>query len=252
MFLDHTPTIQLSSGDVWQEQVPASMDRSFAKVAHPIEPPGVPSGTSDSMPKSGISVLSYNCDGSLIATKDDSTPFTIWIWDVEILTPRAVLIFHAPVKMLSWHPKRPGLLLVHCSQDTPIIYVWDSVGNEPAIFPISVSKGLGRVDFTWLESPPDCKPAILLGSQSAYALVWPFGREQILRFEHPDSPEKDESEDSLYDILTGRTPIPPLDGRSASPDEPTLDDDSGALEDTFRGKRAPAATSTAMSDESFF
>lgn len=66
--------------------------------------------------------------------------------------------------------------------------------------------------------------------------MWPDGKDQILRFEHED---EEEEEDSLYDILTGRTPVPRIreDLNMHMDDE---DDGEQMLDDTFREKRGRA------------
>jgi hypothetical protein len=66
-----------------------------------------------------------------------------------------------------------------------------------------------------------------------------------LRFERED--EEGESDDSLYDILTGRTPVPRL--REDIDMEEEIEDDEGhtgeGLDDTFREKRRGNGTSSA-------
>lgn len=75
-------------------------------------------------------------------------------------------------------------------------------------------------------------------------LVWPEGKDQILRFEHDDV---EESDDSLYDILTGRTPVPRLRDADMEVDDEGNDDSVEALDDTFREKRGRGNTDTTRS-----
>lgn len=73
--------------------------------------------------------------------------------------------------------------------------------------------------------------------------MWPEGKDKILRFERDDEDEQEESDDSLFDILTGRTPIPEFNGNSREEngmEEDGFGDSVGTvqgLDDTFRGKR---------------
>jgi hypothetical protein len=83
--------------------------------------------------------------------------------------------------------------------------------------------------------------------------VWPEGKDKILRFERDDEDEQGDSDDSLFDILTGRTPIPELsvsrieaeadedmEGEQVEEDGLGYGDSVGTvqgLDDTFRGKR---------------
>ncbi|OCK74239.1 WD40 repeat-like protein [Lepidopterella palustris CBS 459.81] len=245
VFLDHTPSVQLTNGSVWQEAVSASSARSYAITAQPISPPVAVSSPSDSSPKVGISIAAFNADGTLVATRDDSTPTTVWLWDLTHMASRTVIIQHAPVKHLLWHPTIPDLLLIQCAHDDPVLYLWSSTANAPEIITVSLQKGLGntaaRLESKWLPTPRDRKPALIFGHTQSYILVWPQGRDPILKFEHDgeerEGEREDDSEDSLYNILTGRTPVPRLDNsiRDFEADE---GDDSAGLEDTFRERRA--------------
>ena len=121
-----------------------------------------------------------------------------------------------------------------------------------------------------MNTDPDKKPAIIAGHQQGYVLAWPDGKDQILRF---DGQEGDESDDSLYDILTGRTPVPPLrhsgrdsrgSDRSASieREEEYADDveaqmeavralaSTDRLDDTFRERREAKSRGRSVLDES--
>ncbi|KAF1986400.1 WD40 repeat-like protein [Aulographum hederae CBS 113979] len=305
VYLDHTPTIQLrdfSASSVWQEQVSAS-SRTYAVISQPISPPTASSTPSDPSPKHGISLATFNADGTLIATRDDSTPTTVWIWDLKTLSPRSILIQHSPVKSLTWHPTRLELLLIQCVQDDPVVYLWSSspspssqpVENDqknsyqqeaPSIIhtPVSTSTSTPtKLSATFLQTPPHQNPIILLNTSStlpfysattsqlstaptstpatsSFILLYPYGKDPILRFpshSNPGTPSHqndyaDESEDSLFEILTGRkragekVAADEVDGGADSTTrrlelESEIDDegeaDYGGFEDTFRGRR---------------
>jgi WD40 repeat protein len=188
--------------------------------------------TSDPTLKTGISTVTFNVDGSLLATKDESTPTTVWIWDLEKLTPRTILIQHAPIKSVLWHPTLSHLLLIHCLQDEQVLYIWDSRDPAPKILPVAFSKSLSRVDARWLNTIEGRKTAILIGDTSGSVVVWPEGQDTILRFESPNG--TDESNDSLYEILTGKKQNPAPAERTMLFDD---EDDTGVVEDTFMGKK---------------
>ena len=67
--------------------------------------------------------------------------------------------------------------------------------------------------------------------------MWPEGKDQILRFEHSDA--EGEEEDSLYDILTGKTPVPRI-REDMNMDMEEEDDGEAMMDDTFREKRGRA------------
>lgn len=229
VFLDHTAQICVPNAPVYTEQVDAVGARSYMLTPQPVTPPKAPVEKQEiSLMKKGISILAFNHDGTLCATRDDSTPTTIWIWDLRSLKPRTILIQHAPVKSLLWHPSSSSQLLIQSTQEHPIIYIYtipnlsassllprnSQTAESPSILDLSakIAKTAGSLppkwEAKWLHTPADKKPALVFGHSQGYILVWPEGKDQILRFERAD--EDDESDDSLYDILTGRTPVPPL------------------------------------------
>jgi len=80
----------------------------------------------------------------------------------------------------------------------------------------------------------------VLGHARGYVLVWPEGKDQMLRFE---GQEGDDSDDSLYDILTGRKEVPVLGENEEVGDEgmgveweEEEEEEEMRLEDTFRGR----------------
>lgn len=281
MFLDHTSPIHVPSAPVYTELVDGRGLRSYTLTQQPLTPPRAPSEKGDSMVKEGISILAFNSDGTMCATRDDSTPTTIWIWDLPSLRPQVILIQYAAVKSLQWHPSNPSLLLVQSTHDSPTLYLYTtpplsasanlSTPGPPEIIDLSesISKLAGTApskwDGRWLATAGDKKPVLVLGHQQGYVLAWPEGKELILRFENED---EEHSDDSLYDILTGRTPIPRLHHHETADEDGEMDDSAdfegvtvddtqeganedstGEFEDTFREKRKD---STSARQESGF
>lgn len=267
VFLDHTAEIQVPSAPVYTELLDGRSARTYSLTPQPATPPKPAGEKGDSIMKQGISIVSFNHDGTLCATRDDSTPTTVWIWDLRSLRPRTILIQYSPVKSLLWHPLDPHTLLIHCAHDSPTMYLYTSpdlsssssaaastsfVHGPPEILtfadhlkrPTSAAPITTKWDGRWLFTAVDKKPALVFGHQQGYVLAWPEGKDQILRFEKEDG---EESDDSLYDILTGKTPIPRLPD---APDEDlqegyrigsfgteTYVDSTVGLDDTFRAKR---------------
>jgi WD40 repeat protein len=271
VFLDHTATICVPSAPVYTEAVDAIGGRSYTLTPQPATPPKAQAEKNDAaLMKTGISILAFNTEGTMCATRDDSTPTTVWIWDLKSLKPRTILIQHAPVKSLTWHPSNPTLLLIQSVQDSPTVYLYTAetlsdsrssnsyTSGPPAILDLTdkIKKPAGSLppkhSAAWLPTPTDKKSALTFGHSQGYTIVWPEGKDQILRFENDDNGE--ESDDSLYDILTGRKPVPTLRdslGASGSDDsgfqgvdadgegELTMmqAESTGGLDDTFREKR---------------
>ncbi|KAF2266428.1 WD40 repeat-like protein [Lojkania enalia] len=258
VFLDHTAQIDIPGTPVYTEQVDGWGIRSYSITQQPVIPPKAQSEKNDVAVKMGISIMAFNKEGTMCATRDDSTPSTVWIWDLRSLRPKAILIQYSPIKSLQWHPSNSSLLLIQTTHDSPIVYLYTTppTSNSSAFAPgpleiLSLSdvvaKPAGSLpakwDIKWLPTTPDKKPVFLFGHAQAYVLVWPAGKDQILRFDN-----EGDSDDSLYDILTGKTPVPRLgdsivdvgseeeDGEDRAFD--VVEERSVEFEDTFRGKRA--------------
>lgn len=261
VFLDHTAVIHVPSAPVYTEHVDGQGNRSYMLTTQPATPPKAPLEKNETaLMKQGISMLAFNADGTLCATRDDSTPSTVWIWDLRSLKPRTILIQYAPIKSLQWHPYDPTRLLIQSSHDSPAVYLYTaqaasnttsssaSTQQPPEILDLSlhISKPAGslpaRWTTSWLSTSADKKPVFSLGHQQGYILVWPDGKDQILRFDNEDA---EQSDDSLYDILTGRTPVPRLrdTGSEEMEVDVEMDGDSVGLDDTFREKRGKVNSS---------
>jgi hypothetical protein len=158
VFLDHTSTIKLPRVPVWQEQVSASGQRSYITAAQPMCPPTVSSLPTDANPRVGISTIAFNNpDGTLIATRNDSMPTTVWIWSLKLLSPFAVIVQHSPIRSISWHPTIPNLLMIQCSNDQGAVYLWSSAWERPRIVITPLERSLGKHDAKWIR--PDMLPS---------------------------------------------------------------------------------------------
>ncbi|KAF2873980.1 hypothetical protein BDV95DRAFT_539138 [Massariosphaeria phaeospora] len=275
VFLDHTAHIHVPSATVYTEHVDARGERTYAVTPQPMTPPKAAVEKNDAGGiKQGISIMAFNHDGTVCATRDDETPSTVWIWDLRRLRPTAILVQHAPVKGLQWHATDASFLLIQTTHDVPTVYLY----NAPSLSAASISTSTSTSTSTATPAPPSIlalasslpkpasslptkyhttflpatlsakkyhqKPAFLVAHSQAYIIVYPHGRNASIP--HLDSepepepepepstadadqdPDGGGSDDSLYDILTGRTPVPRLHSSE-------LDigaGDSGLFEDT--------------------
>lgn len=208
--------------------------------------------------------ISFNPRATHLAHLSPSHPSSISIYALQGsgggAPTRTVLLTHSAVRRALWHPSRAGTLLV-LGEDGGVV-VWDVCGDDAA--PMVVEHGLaGPVDARWICPPttpaataegeakpePEQKLGLLITSRRrGWCIVWPEGRPAVLDEAPSDlhegretpipGPGADGSDDSLYDILTGRTPLPALGGRGRDLEEETGRlDESERLEDTFREKR---------------
>ncbi|TID18082.1 WD40 repeat-like protein [Venturia nashicola] len=248
MFLDHTATIQLAAeAEVWQEHLSPSLQRSYNTVSQPVAPPIAPVTPADQAVKTGLSILSSNADGTMVATRDDSAPTTVWLWDLTKLAASAVLIQHSPIKKLLWHPTLPSILLIQCSHDEPTIYLYNTISAVPypVILPMRKSTG-SKFEAKWLQTTSTQKPSLVFSDSHNFLLAWPEGRNPM--DEVNEQGEKndlmDHSEDSLYDILSGKKPAPymAIDDTEALVSE-LEGETTDMLDDTFAGRRGVSVDS---------
>ena len=175
MRVEHASTIKPMEGlQVWQEQVitraqavlAKTEQRSYTLVTTTVHPPtSAPASASSTTTdlKSGTALMAIDTTGTLIASKSESLPTTICIWDTASKLLRAVLIQHSPVAKLTWHPSINELLLIRCeSEDTKgVAYVWEPSYETPKIIGFSTQlpegRTMGKTVIRWLptSSPHD-------------------------------------------------------------------------------------------------
>lgn len=248
MFLDHTATIHLAAeSEVWQEEISPSLQRSYKTVSQPVAPPIAPATPADQITKTGLSILSFNADGTRVATRDDAAPTAVWLWDLTKLAASTVLIQHSPIKKITWHPTLPSILLIQCSHDEPTIYLYNTISTIPYPIFLPMKKSTGsKFEAKWLQTTASQKPGLVFGDSQNVLLAWPEGRDSIGE-EDDERKERDlmdHSEDSLYDILSGKKPTPYM---SVDDTEALISEIDGEttdiLDDTFMGKRGVSVNS---------
>ncbi|KAK4137148.1 WD40 repeat-like protein [Trichocladium antarcticum] len=228
---------------VWQEQISVSQAgpdlHTFLRATQAISP--APALRDNSEPVSGCASITFDSSSTLVATRLDDSPSTIWIWDVQATELRAVLLFHGNVATLSWHPRIPETLLVKCEGDqyNGLVFVWDplSEGPRPVNFcqRLPGAKAGGKPRALWLGIDSSSSPSIFFSDAQNYVLACigeadqgppPWGGLQRLQPRFPAE----------------RREEPPLElvpAAVARPDAPEIDeeDDYSDLEDTFVHKR---------------
>ncbi|KAJ2159488.1 hypothetical protein GGF46_002984 [Coemansia sp. RSA 552] len=71
--------------------------------------------------KAGISMASFNAEGSLLASICESMPCSVWVWQVSDMRLLAVIQTMKPVRMCQWSPIEPTLSFV---TGTSTLYLW--------------------------------------------------------------------------------------------------------------------------------
>ncbi|POR34842.1 WD repeat-containing protein WRAP73, partial [Tolypocladium paradoxum] len=165
---------------VWQEQLGATDERrsthSFLRATQNVAPPGPSPDAKIAVPVSlGCSLAAFDASSTLLATRLDDSPGTIWIWDVAAGELRAVLIFHSNA-CFSWHPSSRELLLVTCQDDARrgASFVWDPASNGPtSVSPedyLPAAKAVGKPQVSWINRETEF-PELLLADAERYMLL---------------------------------------------------------------------------------
>lgn len=251
--IEHSTTIDqrtLSSeqqAPIWQEVVLASSERSYIAAPQPVSPPLSKTKSSAGPNELGVAEARFSCDGTYLATRDERMLNTVWIWNMATLATHAVVIQHSNVRRLHWHPTRPDTLMLECGEG--IVYLYQASSTQ-APLPLSTSTPASAA-LSWLDTCTNSKPAILVTSKSSFRIIYPEGQPESSDFDdeqahsHAGADETfDEgaSEDSLFDVLSGRTPLPPKTEQSYTERidvevETEEEDSSTRMDDTFREKR---------------
>ncbi|RVD87520.1 uncharacterized protein DFL_001750 [Arthrobotrys flagrans] len=155
----HTIEIKTMATDVWSEELSVHGERHYTLITPPVSLPTVESPASDPAPKIGVSVISFCADGTLVATKDERMPNSVWIWSLESLTPLAILVQLSPVKAVRWHPSRGDLLAVVCGADPnsinttnmPSVYLWSRDWDYPKTIQVSRALLASNLWLRWVD-----------------------------------------------------------------------------------------------------
>ncbi|RKF56934.1 putative WD repeat-containing protein C32H8.09 [Erysiphe neolycopersici] len=121
---------------VWQEQIDFQESGSqsvFIQINKDISLPT--SSNATKKVKTGVSLVSFDKSGSRLAVKMEETPTTIWIWDVMKPVPKAILVLHATVSKILWHPTIEKQLMVLCEDRSAhgLVYLWNDTWLAPKI-----------------------------------------------------------------------------------------------------------------------
>jgi hypothetical protein len=116
----------------------------------------------------------FDASSTLLATRLDESPGTVWIWDTNVGELRAVITFHSTVTF-QWHPCLRETLLIKCLDEgrRGIFYVWDPLSNGPSTIAaqeyVPGRKVIGKPNAVWI--PGETEPASLLLSDARHCAL---------------------------------------------------------------------------------
>ncbi|KAJ3518046.1 hypothetical protein NM208_g14614 [Fusarium decemcellulare] len=232
--LHPTTVIPKDTLQVWQEQLNTSSigvaSLSFLRATQMVSPPNrLVDGKPSTDVKPGCSSLAFDASSSLLATRLDDAPSTLWIWDVIAAELRAVLMFHSSVDF-QWHSDAREQLLVTCQDEKyrGVSFVWDplSEGPKPVSLEAHVPNGkiIGKARSAWISGETEF-PVLLLSDAHHYVLMSCADAEQCPT-PWGEAAVGDRTFGSMQDI--GDT----VDVSALMPD------DTSTLDDTFSFKHA--------------
>lgn len=197
-----------------------------------------PSRLADGKPSTevspGCSSAAFDASSTLLATRLDDSPCTLWIWDVTAGELRAALIFHSSVNF-SWHPCVRELLLVTCQDDGSrgLSFIWDPLSNGPKSVSLKDhlpdGKIVGKPQAAWVNRESE-SPVLVISDAQHYLMV-SCGDADHFPYPWREAPGSD------WALGSARESFPTI--RDAEDDRDIsglIADDTSTLDDTFSFK----------------
>lgn len=100
--------------------------------------------------------MAFDVSGTLLATKIEEMPSAVWVWDVGSRSLRTLLIMHAPVARVTFHPSVNELLMIRCEgeENKGRVQLWDPSWEAPKIINFATrlpeGKIIGKAIIRWL------------------------------------------------------------------------------------------------------
>ncbi|KAI1338010.1 hypothetical protein F5Y15DRAFT_140470 [Xylariaceae sp. FL0016] len=240
MRLRHNQTIQPKDTlQIWQEEAKlpnaGAGPTTFVKADQAVMPPVSPSANAQDA-RSGCNLAKFDFSSSLLATRLEEAPSTVWIWDVPTCELRAVLIYHANVSKIDWHPTQPELLLIRCEGEryAGLVFVWDPLSHGPRSIDFThhlLGENLsGKVNATWLGNIAE-SATLFFADCASWVLLSLAETDDSLSWQEQSGLNKQTDYDSLSDLI----PAPRKADTNSDMDEDMSE--LGEADDTFYFKK---------------
>ncbi|CAG8698597.1 11479_t:CDS:10, partial [Ambispora leptoticha] len=104
--------------------------RKYVIDQQPMELPEIRPDPEKPNPKLGVGSCKFNANGTLVASRNDNMPNSLWIWDISLLKPITIFMQLMPIRNFLWNPRYPNQLVLCCGSE--YIYIWSGpeVGAE--------------------------------------------------------------------------------------------------------------------------
>ncbi|KAJ2894158.1 WD40 domain-containing protein [Zalerion maritima] len=224
---DHSRCICVLNGGavtegIWQEQLTIPQTgcsvHAFVKASLAVSPPpwaveaskpppnngainarNASGATGDDL-RSGASLIAFDASTTLLASRIEEAPTTVWIWDLKAAELRAVLMFHGHVTSLSWHPSIRELLAIRCDGDSygGILFVWDPLWQGPRavnfVDRLAEQRVVGRSRWSWLDVQADSAALFFADSKEAMFASIAESDEELLPWESHEQGQQQQHE----------------------------------------------------------
>lgn len=205
---------------------------TFIKADQALLPP-TRASTDNADTRVGTKSISFDSSSSLVATMMNDSLGTLWIWDTHASELRAVLLFHADIQTVSWHPSCRETLMIRCDGElySNIVFVWDPLSKGPRTLDFTPQllqqKASGKSQACWLHMKDTEHPSLFFSDSHSYvlAVIAESVRESVYWEDGWDS-EKRQREESPLELVPADITV----DNSLSEDE---DGHASELEDTF-------------------
>lgn len=127
-------------------------------------------------------MAAFDSSSTLLATRLDDSPCTLWIWDVVAAELRAVLIFHTTVAF-QWHTSSRELLLITSQgpAQQAVSFIWDPLSNGPTPLVPEVylpeGRAAGKSQVAWINRETEL-PVLFVSDAQHYLLLSPSSPSQ--------------------------------------------------------------------------
>ncbi|KAG0343405.1 WD repeat-containing protein wrap73 [Podila minutissima] len=127
--LEHTSSINYGPKTVlWRESDTIATDMhsqggvEYVKVEQPAQVPTVRIDIHKPNTKIGVGWCDFNCDGTLLASRNENMPNVLWIWSLADQKPVAIIQQQAAIRICRWDPSTPARIVWCCGTDR--VYSW--------------------------------------------------------------------------------------------------------------------------------
>ena len=114
----------------------------------PVKLTEMPVPSASPNPPIGVSLAIWSHDSKYLATRSDSIPNVLWVWDMTSMELAVVLVQFEPITSAAWSPKTTHIAF---STGTERIYLWSNEGASICDVPVEARKGFGVQKVRWNE-----------------------------------------------------------------------------------------------------